>query len=200
MTKAKAPQGNEKTAIYCRVSTDDKQDKGLASQLKACRVYCRNHGIETPIVYQDKISGAVITRDGLDALQQAIFMGRVKMVVVWELSRLSRSLRDGINVICGMLDKGVRLVSLKEQFDFSGSVGKLIMSVLLAVGEMERESLRERIKRGIAQSPHRAAWGGSQPKISKKEVVKRQQKGMTMTAIAADLGVSRQACYDALKR
>ena len=39
MTKAKAPQGNEKTAIYCRVSTDDKQDKGLASQLKACREY-----------------------------------------------------------------------------------------------------------------------------------------------------------------
>ena len=152
---------NKITAIYLRVSTLDKH-KGLQSQQHTLQEYTDNHGFPHVQIYADRVTGATLDRPALQRLQQDIFEGKVDTVIVWKLDRLSRSLRDGINVLTDWLEKGIRVISVSQQFDFSGAVGKLISSVLFAVAEMERQNIRENIIRG--QQVARAAgkrWGGS---------------------------------------
>jgi len=190
-------------AVYLRVSTLDKQDKGLLSQEQALMEYCRNHGFEDDDikVYRDRMSGGKIDRPQLQRLQQDIFRGRISTVVVWKLDRLSRSLKDGINLLVDWLDRGVRLVALSQQFDFNGAVGKLIASVLLGIAEMERQNIRENIVRGMKAAKERGVKiGGKEARVKAEDILRLKQEGYRMTEIAEQLNCSRQALYDALRR
>jgi DNA invertase Pin-like site-specific DNA recombinase len=189
----------KKVAVYCRVSTYD-QEKGLKSQEKALQDYCSNHGFENLNWYQDRITGSKTNRPAFNKLQKAIFDGKVDTVVVWKLDRLSRSLKDGINILTDWLEKDVRVIATAQQLDFSGSVGQLIASVLFAVAAMERENLRENTKRGIAAARSRGVKLGKRPKLFAKDIVPLLQDGFSIARVSKKLGKTRQAIYDALKR
>ena len=189
----------KKTAVYCRVSTYD-QVKGLQSQEKALTDYCSNHGLGNLIWYKDKISGSKIDRPAFNKLQKAIFDGKVDTVVVWKLDRLSRSLKDGINILTDWLEKDVRIIATSQQLDFSGAVGQMIASVLFAVAAMERENLRENTKRGLAAAKARGVKLGKRPKLFAKDIVPLLQDGFSIARVSKKLGKTRQAIYDALKR
>ena len=187
--------------LYIRVSTVDKQISGMASQEDALKEYCRNHNYTNLKIYKDKMTGSKIDRPQLQKLQQDIFMGKISTVICWKLDRLSRSLRDGINLLTDLLDREIRVIAVSQQFDFSGSVGKLIASVLLAVAEMERQNIRENIVRGMQNAKKRGVKiGGRKPKLFADNIIKLKNQGFNMTEIAKQLGVSRQACYLALQR
>jgi DNA invertase Pin-like site-specific DNA recombinase len=189
------------TALYVRVSTQDKQTKGLKSQEEALQEYCKNHNITNTKVYRDAMTGGTLERPALQQLKQDIFVGKVGAVVVWKLDRLSRSLKDGINLLVDWLEKDIRVVAVSQQFDFSGSVGQLIASVLLGIGQMERQNIRENIARGMRAAKERGVKiGGSKPKISSDEVVQLKQQGMNISQIAKRLDCSRQTVYTALQR
>lgn len=189
------------TALYVRVSTANKQDKGLDSQEKALIEYCRNHGISDYRFYRDKQTGGNIDRPALKKLQEDIFRGRVSTVLCYKLDRISRDLRDGINLLVSWLEKDIRVVAITQGFDFSGSVGKLIASVLLAVAEMERANSRENICRGMwAAKKKGVRIGGSKPKISKAEVDALKAEGYRISEIARKLNCTRQTVYSATKR
>lgn len=81
-------------ALYVRVSTLDKQTKGIISQEDALKEYCRNHNLTNIRVYRDKMTGSKIDRPQLKKLQQDIFMGKISTVVCWKIDRLSRSLKE----------------------------------------------------------------------------------------------------------
>ena len=98
-------------------------------------------------------------RTAFRQLQEAIFDGEVKTVVCWKLDRLSGSLRDGFNVLCDWCDRGLRVVSVTQQIDFSGTVGKMMASVLFAVAEMEQQTRRERQRAGIEAAKERGSQG-----------------------------------------
>lgn len=119
------------TGVYIRVSTLD-QENGLKSQEKAIRDYLAGHGLADATWYRDRLSGATTKRPGFERLQKDIFLGKVKTVITWKLDRLSRSLRDGINVLTDWLNKDVRVVAVSQQLDFSGVTGQLIAAVLFA--------------------------------------------------------------------
>ncbi len=186
-------------AVYVRVSTLD-QEKGIKSQMKAIEDYLRGHGIDDARWYQDRLSGATTKRPAFEKLQKDIFNGKIKTVVVWKLDRLSRSLRDGINILCEWLDKDVRVVAIAQQLDFNGSVGQLIASVLFAVAQMERDNLRENTKRGLYAAKARGVKLGKRPKLFATDIVPMVRAGLGVGAIATKLGKSRQAIYDALAR
>lgn len=189
------------TAIYVRVSTVGKQDKGIMSQEQTLAEYCRNHGISNYKIYRDKQSGGSLDRPALQKLRQDIFSGRVCTVIVWKLDRISRNLRDGISLLVDWLDKDVRVIAVSQQFDFSKSIGKLIASVLLAIAEMERENIRENISRGMQAAKKRGVRiGGSKPKISAQDVIKLKKQGKTIVEIARQLKCTRKTVYAALKR
>ena len=90
-------------------------------------------------------------------------------VPCWKLDRLSRSLKDGINILTDWLEKDVRVIATAQQLDFSGAVGQLIASVLFALAAMERENLRENTKRGIAAARARGVRLGKRPKLFAKD-------------------------------
>ncbi len=189
----------KKIAVYLRVSTLD-QEKGMLSQEKALKDYCTNHGFTKLIWYKDKMTGSTLKRPAFDKLQSDIFAGKIGTVIVWKLDRLSRSLKDGINVLTNWLEKEIRIISITQQLDFNGAVGQLIASVLFAVAAMERENLRENTKRGIAAAKARGIKLGKRPKLFAKDIVPLLQDGFSIAMVSKKLGKTRQAIYDALKR
>ena len=99
--------------------------------------------------FEDQETGAILQRPGLLALKEAIFAGTVKTVVVWKLDRLARSMREGINTLTAWCESGVRVVSVTQQIDLSGTVGHLVAGVLFAIAEIELQHTRERQAAGI---------------------------------------------------
>lgn len=186
-------------AVYCRVSTLD-QEKGLKSQEKSLQDYCNNLDFTNLAWYRDKITGSTTDRPAFNKLQRDIFTGKVNTVVCWKLDRLSRSLKDGINILTDWLEKKVRVIATAQQLDFSGAVGQLIASVLFAIAAMERENLRENTKRGMAAAKARGVRLGKRPKIFSKDIVPLLQSGLSIGDVATKLNKTRQAIYNALKR
>lgn len=187
-----------KVGVYCRVSTLDQQ-KGIDSQEHAIQRYLSNHGY-TAKWFKDKLSGAQLDRPGFKALQKAVFNGEVDTVIVWKLDRLSRSLRDGINVLTDWIEQGVRIISVAQQLDFNGPIGKMLASVLFALAEMERENLRENTKRGLAAAKARGVHIGREPILDLKLVALMRERGHSYNQIAKTFRVSKTAVYLALRK
>lgn len=188
-----------KVAVYLRVSTLD-QEKGIASQEHAIREYLKAHGMSNVVWYRDRLSGATLKRPAFERMQRDVFAGKVKVVVCWKLDRLSRSLRDGVNVLSDWLEKNVRVIAVSQQLDFSGAVGRIIAALLLGLAEMERENLRENTKRGLQAAKARGVKLGKRPKLFAKDIEALLGAGMNVSQAARSLNKSRQAIYAALKR
>lgn len=147
------------------------------------------------------MTGGKIDRPQLKKLQKDIFMGKVGKVICWKLDRISRSLKDGINLLVDWLDRDVRVIAVSQQFDLSNAVGKLIASVLLGIAEMERVNIKENIVRGMKAAKARGVKiGGKEPKLFADDILRLKEQGMKMTDIAKELNCSRQALYLVLSR
>ncbi len=187
-----------KFAIYTRVSTLD-QENGLASQKKAILRWLKGHAVKKVEWFEDRISGTKDRRPGLDKLNKAIFNGEVKTVVVWSLSRLTRKgAFEGLTMLAKWLEKGVRVVSIAEQFDFYGASGELVAAVLFAVAKMQRDELSNATKRGLAAAKDRGVKLGKRPGKWTAKVLPLHKKGKSISEIAAELGRSRQAVWNVL--
>ena len=132
---------NKKTACYVRVSTTG---QNLAGQKREINCWLKGHQFKNLVWFVDKQTGDNLDRPAFEKLQKAVFAGEVGTIVVYKLDRLSRSLRDGLNVLCDWCERGLRVVSVTQQIDFNGTVGKMLAAVLLGVAEMEQETRRER--------------------------------------------------------
>lgn len=181
-----------KFAAYIRVSTTGQNEAGQKREIKR---WLKGQNLAPVKWYVDKKSGDSLDRPDFARLQADIFTGEVKGVVVWKLDRLSRSLRDGINTLADWCDRGIRFVSVTQQLDFNGTLGKMIAAVLLGVAEMEQETRRERQKVGIAVAKERGVYKGRKPGSTKAKPYRAQRlndKGLTHSEIATYLGVSRR--------
>jgi DNA invertase Pin-like site-specific DNA recombinase len=187
------PMSEPMVAVYVRVSTYSQNEAG---QREAIGAWLRGNGIgsERLLWYVDKQTGDNLQRPAFGRLQEAIFSGKVKTVVVFKLDRLSRNLRDGIVTLCDWCDRGVRVVSVTQQLDFSGTTGRLVASVLFAVAEMEQETRRERQAAGIAVAKKAGKYVGGRNKGWRKARPKRarelREKGLSMEMVGKALGVS----------
>lgn len=189
------------TAVYVRVSTIEQNE---ASQRQVIDQWLRSTGIpvEQVLWFTDKQTGDNLKRPGFERLQKAIFDGRVGTVVVFKLDRLSRSMRDGINTLCDWCEKGIRVVSVTQQLDFSGTVGRMIASVLFAVAEMEQETRRERQAAGIAVAKREGKYKGRQPgtfKANPRRAMELRERGLSLREIGNALGVSHASAARYLK-
>ena len=187
-----------KTAVYMRVSTSD---QNLDGQRLAIQSWLDGQSISANW-YEDKMSGTSLSRPAFERLQADVFCGKVNTIVVYKLDRLSRSLRDGINVLTDWLDKSIRVVSVTQQLDFSGVTGKLVASVLFAISEMELETRRERQAHGIAAAKAEGVYKGRKSggfKADPSRAKELKSKGMTQIEIAQALGVSRRTVVNYLE-
>jgi DNA invertase Pin-like site-specific DNA recombinase len=168
---------------YARVST---ADQDLSAQLDALRK------AGARVVYREKISGARADRPQLAKLMKGISKGDV--VVVTKLDRLGRSTRELLDLIHRIDQAGAAFRSLGDPlFNTSTSQGRLLVTMLAAIAEFERELIRERTGEGRKRAMANGVVFGRKPKLTdfqRKEAIKRRSNGETLSAIAKTFGVS----------
>lgn len=188
---------------YVRVSTVGQNEAGQRAEIDH---WLTGNGIAAAGVrwFVDKgKSGDNLKRPAFERLQAAVFAGEVGTIVTYKLDRLSRSLRDGINVLCEWCDKGLRVVSVTQQIDFNGTIGKMLAAVLLGIGQMEQETRRERQAAGIAVAKKAGKYRGRKPgttKATPERAWSLRNKGLNVEEIAKSLGVSRNTVFVYLRK
>ena len=191
----------QKTALYVRVSTKEQR---LDNQEKELKKWLKANGVPNESVawYSEKGSGTTRSRKELDRLCRDIDDGKIDTVVVWKLDRLSRSLRDGVNLIADWSEKGIRLVSMTEGIDFASTMGKIIASLLSGLAQMETEYRRERQAVGIETAKARQIYKGRKPGTTRNsplEAFRLRQRGVKVSQIAKCFGVTEMTIYRYLK-
>jgi len=173
---------------YARVSTDDQN-------LNLQRDALDQAGCEQ--IFEDQLSGAKAERPGLHQALQYARAGDT--LVVWRLDRLSRSLRDLIEMVTLLESKGVGLKSLQEAIDTSSSSGKLIFHIFGALAEFERNLIRERTQAGLQAARARGRKGGRPKALNKDKralaVKLYDEKKHTVDQICEMMGISKPTLY-----
>jgi DNA invertase Pin-like site-specific DNA recombinase len=179
-------------ACYCRVSTVRQKADG---QINEIAKWLKANGYDESKVewFIDKESGKTLNRTEFNRLQRQIFLGQIKTVVVWKLDRISRRLKDGINLLSEWCSKDVRVVSITQAIDLSGAVGRMIAAVLLGLAEIELEYRQQRQMAGIEVAKKKGVYKGRQQGTTKAAPVRAQElraRGLKVSEIATALGTS----------
>ena len=176
---------------YARVSTID-QDLALQRDALATAACER--------VFEDRASGARTDRPGL--AQAIAYARRGDVLVVWKLDRLGRSLPHLIDTVRELDGRGVGLCSLTEQIDTTTPGGRLILHVFGALGQFERDLIRERTRAGLKAAEARGRRGGRKPVVTEEKLRRARDliaKGLTAREAAARVKVGKTALYKALQ-
>ncbi|MDP3495654.1 MAG: recombinase family protein, partial [Hyphomonadaceae bacterium] len=160
-------------AIYTRKSSEEgleQEFNSLDAQYEACSAYIVSQKSEgwkrTPVRYDDGgISGGTLERPALRRLLADIEAGRVDLVVVYKIDRLTRSLMDFSKLVERFDKSNCSFVSVTQAFNTSTSMGRLTLNVLLSFAQFEREVTAERIRDKIAASKKKGMWMGGIPPI-----------------------------------
>ena len=102
-------------------------------------------------------------------MQKDIFAGKVSTVIVWKLDRLSRRLRDGVNVLADWCERGLKIIVITQQIELNGAVGRMIAALLLGLAEIELEYRAERQAAGIEVAKRKGIYKGRKEGTTKGE-------------------------------
>jgi len=180
-----------RVALYGRVSTLDKgQDVNL--QLNELREYSTRRNWHVAGEYVDSgVSGAKESRPELNRLMADAKKRRFDVVAVWKLDRFGRSLKHLVMTLADLESLGIAFVSLRDGFDLSTPSGRLMFQIIGAMGEFERNLIRERVRAGMAHAKSKGRkLGRARVHVDMAAVEARKAKGESLRAIARDLGVS----------
>lgn len=176
---------------YIRVSTlDQNPDRQL-------------EGAQVSKVFADKASGKDTQRPQLDALLGYVREGDT--LVVHSMDRLARNLDDLRRLVQQLTGRGVRIEFIKEGLTFTGEdspMANLLLSVMGAFAEFERELIRERQREGIALAKQRGAYRGRKPALNSTETAelrRRVEAREPKAALAREFGISRATLYEYLR-
>ena len=155
-------------AVYTRKSTEEGLDQAfnsLDAQREACEAYIvsqHHEGWELiPAAYDDGgFSGGNVDRPGLKRLLAEVKAGKVDVIVVYKVDRLTRSLADFAKIVEILDTAGASFVSVTQAFNTTTSMGRLTLNVLLSFAQFEREVTSERIRDKFAASRAKGMWMG----------------------------------------
>src|ERR1700731_564957 len=164
--------GRKRCAIYTRKSSEEgleQEFNSLAAQREACEAFIRSQRNEGWVWVRTRyddggFSGGNLERPALQRLVADIRAGRIDIVVVYKVDRLTRSLADFARLVELFDAEAVSFVSVTQQFNTTSSMGRLTLNVLLSFAQFEREVTGERIRDKIAASKKKGMWmGGNVP-------------------------------------
>ena len=202
-------------AIYTRKSTEYNLElafNSLDAQREACEAYIKSQAHEgwrlIPGRYDDgAFSGASLDRPALQQLLADVRAGKIDIVLVYKVDRLTRSLADFAKLIELFDVHGVSFVSVTQSFNTSSSMGRLTLNVLLSFAQFERELIGERVRDKIAASKRKGLWvGGPVPlgyaAVDKKILVVPAEAAAVRTIFARylELGSVRALAEDLDRR
>lgn len=192
--RAEVPETRKpQTVGYARVSTDDQT---TALQLAALE------GAGCSYVWEDSgLSGVARKRPGLEKALRSLQAGDV--LVVWRLDRLGRSLKDLIEIVNQIKEKGAGFRSLNEAIDTTTPGGRLIFHIFGAIAEFEREVIRDRVVAGIETAKARGQRFGrpfllDQAKVKHFKIL--LENGESVASLARAEGIDKATVYRALAR
>lgn len=185
---------------YARVSTPDQDLKMQVTKLK-------EYGVHPDYIFVDKLSGKTLRRPGL---QEALAVAqRGDVLIVWRFDRLSRALRDMIDVLEYLHEKGVDLKSLQEPIDTRTAMGRMLFHFNGMYAEFERAVTAERTAAGLSVRKREGVKLGRDPSLSPKQVEKavawlRQhmdsdgELGKSVTEVAEEFGCNAATVRNAV--
>jgi len=166
-----------KAAIYARVSTTDKgQDTEV--QLSALRPFCTSRNWEYTEYVDEGASGAKESRPASNQLMKDARQRKIDVIIVWKLDRFSRSLRHLVNTLNDLQSLGIDFVSYSEHLDFTTPTGKLMVNIIAAFAQFERDLMSERIKAGMQHVKSKGKHVGRKPiaPVDVKKVIDDYEK------------------------
>lgn len=182
----KQRQADGRLLGYARVST---AEQSLDMQRDALR----RAGVPEDRIYSEQVSAVSDKRRQLDLLMSKLSQGDV--LVVWKLDRLARSVSDLIRKVQMIERRGARLKSLTEGIDTSTAMGNLLLHVLGAVAQFERDLISERTSAGMQARKARGLQIGRERKIDVAAAERMLREGKSVSHIASHMGVTSKAIY-----
>lgn len=174
---------------YARVSTSQ---QSLDIQVKALK----EAGVKASRIFTDKASGSHVDRDGLHLLRLKVEEGDV--ILVKKLDRLGRDTADMIALIKEFDSMGVAVRFLDDGLSTEGTMGKMIVTILSAVAQAERQRILERTNEGRIEAKVKGVKFGRKRTVNTEKIRALRNQGVGATDIARQLGIGRSTVYKSL--
>ena len=193
----------QRAGIYARVSTGDQH---VETQLYQLRELAARRGFEVVNEYTDVgVSGSKARRKGLDAMLADAHRRKFSIVLVAAFDRVARSVKHFLTVMDELNDLGIEFISARENIDTSGAMGRMFVTILGCIAELERSLIIERIKAGMHRRRLEGLPMGRAPfAIDHQSLVHDRLAGMSLTVVAKKYSVSRASVVrftrEAIKR
>ena len=174
---------------YARVSTGQ---QSLDIQIKQLT----EAGVSPKRIFSDKSTGSNTDRDGLNAIRMKMEEGDVLLVT--KLDRLGRDTSDMIQLIKEFDQIGVGVRFLSDGLSTDGPMGRMLITILSAVAQAERERIMERTREGRLEARAKGIKFGRKRTVPREKVQIMRSAGMSVIAIAKELGIGRSTVYKVL--
>src|ERR1019366_2761265 len=180
----------KRCAIYARVSTSDQRVDNQLYDLRKC---AEQRGYEVACEYTDVgVSGSKARRSGLDAMLKDARKRRFAVVIVAAFDRVARSTRHFLSVVDELDCLGIEFISHRENIATDGPIGRLFLTIISSLAEMESGLIKERIRAGMRRRKLDGLPCGRQPlNVDHDAIVADRLGGMSLTATAKLHGISR---------
>ncbi|ADJ29258.1 recombinase family protein [Nitrosococcus watsonii] len=175
---------------YARVSTSQ---QSLDVQVKALKA----EGVRAHRLFTDKATGSHISREGLRLLQLKVEEGDI--ILVKKLDRLGRDTADMIQLIKAFDEMGVAIRFLDDGISTEGTMGKMVVTILSAVAQAERQRILERTNEGRLEAKAKGIQFGRKPTVDRERVRALYRQGVGATQIARQMKIGRSTVYKILE-
>jgi len=179
----------KRAAVYIRISTNDQH---MDMQQATLPEYCEFRRWDIVETYQDTMSGSKDRRPALDRLMQDAKRGKFDVVVVWRFDRFARSTRfllESLELFKGL---NIDFVSCSESIDTSTDMGKAVFTIIAAIAELERSTIRERVIAGQKAAKRKGVrFGRPEVEFDEDKARKLRSRGCSWRQISAELDVPK---------
>lgn len=177
-TTSSTPKSAEqrKVAIYCRVSAIDqgkREYSSLDTQSQLVQQYCSSKGWSVYKVYTDTKTGTTLEREQLGQLLHDAQAHKFDVVAVTKLDRISRSVKDFLELDETFTELGIDIVVTTQNIDTTTPAGKMQRTIMLAFAEFERDMIAERTRERLFDRAQKGYWGGGNVLLGYKVVDKK---------------------------
>jgi DNA invertase Pin-like site-specific DNA recombinase len=185
-------------AIYVRVSTPDQH---VESQLYDLRELAAQRGFEVVHEYEDRgVCGKKARRPGLDLLMADARRKEFSVVLVAAFDRIARSTRNFLQIIDELDSMGIEFISRREGVATGDAMGRLFVTIISAIAELERSLVVERVKSGMRRARLEGkVIGRTRLDVDREQVVFDRRAGMSLTQVAKRHNISRASVCRLMK-
>ena len=179
----------KKAAIYCRVSTSDQH---IESQLYDLRAMAAQRGYEIVHEYEDRgVCGTKARRPGLDAMMTDARRKKFSVLLVTGFDRIARSTRNFLQIIDELDSMQIEFISRREGVATGDAMGRLFVTIISAISELERSLIVERVKSGMRRARLEGRQiGRARLDVDRQQVVIDRRSGLSLTAVAKRHNIS----------